>query len=209
MDRRILFVRMVLDFVGVPCRLSAERSDQIAEHQIVHTGGNDGESSTTSCFLESTEGSVSPSNGLYENLTVQIFTVIVRVQGAVRHHPAHDWRITVSADGRQIKRSARRRENPKDVRASTLISAENGNLVEGKLIFARLVNRNKETEFEADMQHTTDNDAEVTLEGMQLRSVGQISVSFERGTVGKSMGKPYRPEVVQSDVGIASERGKK
>jgi hypothetical protein len=64
MDRRISFVRMVLDVVRVPCRSSAERSDQIAEHQIVHSDGNDNESSTTSCFLESTEGSVSVSGGL-------------------------------------------------------------------------------------------------------------------------------------------------
>jgi len=50
---------------------------------------------------------------------------------------------------------------------------------------------------EADVQPTTDDDAKVTVEGLQLRSVGQISVAFERGVVGKSTGKPYRPKVVQ------------
>jgi len=59
------------------------------------------------------------------------------------------------------------------------------------------------------VQPTTDDDTKVTLEGSQLRSVGQISVSFERGIVGKPTGEAYRPEVVQTDVGIASERGKK
>jgi len=102
------------------------------------------------------------------------------------HHPMWDWRIAVSVDGRQIKRSVSRRNDARDVRASTLVSAENGNLVEGKLIFARLISFERGAGVEADVQPTTDDDAQVTLEGPQLRLVGQISVSFERGIVGKS-----------------------
>jgi hypothetical protein len=61
------------------------------------------------------------------------------------------------------------------------------------------------------MQRTTDDDASVTLhvQGSQLRSVGQISISFERGILGKYTGRVSRPYVVQSDLGIASEQGKK
>ena len=57
------------------------------------------------------------------------------------HHPMWDWRIAMSVDGRQIKKSVSRRNDARDIRASTLVSEENGNLVEGKLIFARLVNQ--------------------------------------------------------------------
>jgi len=64
MDRRVSFVRTVLDFVSVPHPKIAKQSDEVAEHQIVHSDENDGESSTTSCFLESTEGYVGTSNGL-------------------------------------------------------------------------------------------------------------------------------------------------
>jgi hypothetical protein len=39
--------------------------------------------------------------------------------------------------------------------------------------------------------------------------VGQIVTSFERGAKGRDLEAPNRPCVVQSDVGIASERGKK
>jgi len=46
----------------------------------------------------------------------------------------------MSVDGRSIKRSVSRRTDARDIRASTMVSAENGNLVEGKLIFATLVN---------------------------------------------------------------------
>ena len=73
-----------------------------------------------------------------------MFTIVIEVRGAVPHNPMYDWRVIVSVDGRQINKAARSKTNPKDVKVSTMIFEEDGALVEGKLIFAKLVGREGE-----------------------------------------------------------------
>jgi len=68
-----------------------------------------------------------------------MFTVVIKVQGAVTHNPTYDWRVIVTVDGRQINGRVRRRKDPKDVRVSSMVSTVDGDLVEGRLVFARLV----------------------------------------------------------------------
>jgi len=58
-------------------------------------------------------------------------------------------------------------------------------------------------------QPTSDDDSQVTLQSSELLLVGQIVIDFERGSAGKDSGRPYRPPVNQSSLGVASERGKK
>jgi hypothetical protein len=64
---------------------------------------------------------------------------VIQVRDAVIHHPTYDWKMVVSVDGRVIKSSSRKRNNPQDVQASSMVSIQDGKLVEGKLIFAQLV----------------------------------------------------------------------
>ena len=68
-----------------------------------------------------------------------MFTIVIEVRGAVPHNPTYDWKVIVSVDGRQIDSRVRKWKDPKDVRVSSMVSAGNGDLVEGRLIFARLV----------------------------------------------------------------------
>jgi hypothetical protein len=74
-----------------------------------------------------------------KRLIIQIFTVVVRVQGAFIHYPTQDWRIISYVDGRQLNRRVRSKNNRKDITESTMVSVNDGEPVEGRLVFAKLV----------------------------------------------------------------------
>jgi hypothetical protein len=145
-----------------------------------------------------------------------MFTIVVQSDANINHHPSTHWKTKIKVDGREI-RACFMKNGMAKVKTSRMVSMEDGKLVEGKLIFARLVcstslnPRNLICGLTAifSPQRTTDDDANVTLQTTQLQSVGQIVISFERGAKGRDLEVPNRPCVVQSDVGIASERGKK
>lgn len=186
------------------------RTEQAAEHRVEHNEGRSETPSSTTCFLESEEGSVCLflTSRRFE-LTAQTFTIVVDMSVALKLNPASDWRIESFVDGRKIRTSVIRRDRTRDYKVSTMISTENGELVKGKLTFARLVSRiTQNCNLRLIVaQQTTDEETAVTLKEKHLRSLGRIVITFERGTrTGAVDGLPIS---AQPDLGVADERMKK
>jgi hypothetical protein len=89
-----------------------------------------------------------------------------------------------------------------------MVSEENGKLVKGRLTFTKLVSWDYPSVGRRLMwQRTTDEELAVTLQVAQLRTIGQISITFERGFRVKTKGA-RDALIAESDVGVASEQGK-
>jgi hypothetical protein len=140
---------------------------------------------------------------------MQKFTIVIDIERTFGIGPNPAWGSTIHVDGRMIARSVRKLPQIGLERVRRMVSQENGKLVEGRLTFAKLVCR---TETRAGLgltqQRTVGDESAVTVQAGQLHPIGQISVTLERGNYVEGDG-PHIIAVVQSDVGVASERGKK
>lgn len=63
--------------------------------------------------------------------------------------------------------------------------------------------------YKAQKQRTTDDEEAVTLSGAQLQTLGTIRIDFCRGKIGKSLDQTSVGCIVEPDLGVASEKGKK
>jgi hypothetical protein len=73
----------------------------------------------------------------------QTFTIVFDTRSAFRRHPRRDWQIHTSVDGRQIDRHVKNRKALRGKRIATMVSSQDGQLVEGELVFAKLVSAPK------------------------------------------------------------------
>lgn len=113
-----------------------------AEHRVVQDEGDEDIPPSTSCFLESEEGSVSCS--LYPFVDAdhsKTFTVCVDMNQASIFRPNDELTITVYGDGRRIAYLSPSRESAryKIQQISTMVSDDQGRRVEGRLLFTTLV----------------------------------------------------------------------
>jgi hypothetical protein len=69
----------------------------------------------------------------------QTFIIVFDTQSALGRHPRRDWSIFASVDGRMICKPVKKRTSKVVTRVGTMVSSQNGQLVEGKLVFAKLV----------------------------------------------------------------------
>jgi hypothetical protein len=137
-----------------------------------------------------------------------MFTIVVNVDRTLEMGPQSAWRATVQVDGRVIDRSVKGNKQSAPRKVSTMVSEENGKLVKGRLAFPKVVSWTDSSGGRRLMwQRTTDGELAVTLQVAQLRWIGQISITFERGFRVKTKGA-RDALIAESDVGVASEQGK-
>jgi len=81
-------------------------------------------------------------------LTLKMFNVVIEVRDAAANHPTVDWAIQVKVDGHEVDSCVSRRDDLQQQKVSTMSSSrDDGVLLEGRLIFSRLVGQRQHVLF--------------------------------------------------------------